>query len=142
MNLGLGVERLAMILHGYDDVRKMVYPQIYGEIRLSDLDIAREIKVKEVPQTSAGLRIAQAIVETAEKHASEPSPCSFLAFEGELMGKNVKVFVVEEEENTKLCGPAYANEVVVYRGSIYGIPRTKKWKKLLRRGCADRDKIH
>uniref|UniRef100_A0A7C2NDI8 O-phosphoserine--tRNA(Cys) ligase n=1 Tax=Archaeoglobus fulgidus TaxID=2234 RepID=A0A7C2NDI8_ARCFL len=134
MNLGLGVERLAMILHGYDDVRKMVYPQIYGEIRLSDLDIAREIKVKEVPQTSAGLRIAQAIVETAEKHASEPSPCSFLAFEGELMGKNVKVFVVEEEENTKLCGPAYANEVVVYRGSIYGIPRTKKWKSYFEEG--------
>jgi len=50
------------------------------------------------------------------------------------MGKNVKVFVVEEEENTKLCGPAYANEVVVYRGSIYGIPRTKKWKSYFEEG--------
>lgn len=134
MNLGLGVERLAMIFYGYDDVRKMVYPQIHGEIKLSDLDIAREIKVKEVPQTAVGLKIAQSIVETAEKHASEPSPCSFLAFEGEMMGRNVRVYVVEEEENTKLCGPAYANEVVVYKGDIYGIPKTKKWRSFFEEG--------
>ena len=44
MNLGLGVERLAMINHNYDDVRKMVYPQFY-EQTLSDRDIAYSIKV-------------------------------------------------------------------------------------------------
>ncbi|WP_456467747.1 O-phosphoserine--tRNA ligase [Archaeoglobus sp.] len=134
MNLGLGVERLAMILYGYDDVRKMVYPQIYGEIKLTDTDIARGIRVKEVPQTPVGLKIASSIAETAERNAVSPSPCSFLAYEGELFGKAVKVFVVEEEDNTRLCGPAYANEVVVYNGSIYGIPRTKKWRSYFEEG--------
>ncbi|WP_290598205.1 MULTISPECIES: O-phosphoserine--tRNA ligase [unclassified Archaeoglobus] len=134
MNLGLGVERLAMILHGYDDVRKMVYPQIYGEVRLSDTDIARGIKLKSVPQTVTGLKIAKSIAETAEKNASAPSPCKFLAYEGDLFDKTVRVFVVEEEENTKLCGPAYANEVVVYNGDIYGIPRTRRWRSYFEEG--------
>lgn len=134
MNLGLGVERLAMVLYGYDDVRKMVYPHIYGEIKLSDIDIARGIRIKEVPQTAVGLKIAERISEIAVANASAQSPCSFLAFEGEMFGRYVKVFVVEEEENTKLCGPAYVNEVVVYNGSIYGIPRTEKWRSYFEEG--------
>ncbi len=36
MNLGLGVERLAMILHQENDIREMVYPHIYGKWHLSD----------------------------------------------------------------------------------------------------------
>jgi len=51
-----------------------------------------------------------------------------------MFGRYVRVFVVEEEENTKLCGPAYANEVVVYNGSIYGIPRTEKWRSYFEEG--------
>jgi O-phosphoseryl-tRNA synthetase len=134
MNLGLGVERLAMILHDYADVREMVYPFLYGKIELSDLDIARSIKVNEVPQTVEGLKIAQKIVETAEMHAAEESPCEFFAYEGELFGRKVQISVVEEERKTKLCGPAYANEVVVFRNSIYGIPRSDEWKRHFEEG--------
>ncbi len=128
MNLGLGVERLAMVLYGYSDIRELVYPYLHDRIELSDLDIARAIKINEVPNTTEGLRIALKIVETADRFANERSPCKFLAYEGEVYGRDVKIYVVEEEENTKLCGPAYANEVVVYNGSIYGIPRSDKWK--------------
>ncbi|MEM4946158.1 MAG: O-phosphoserine--tRNA ligase, partial [Archaeoglobaceae archaeon] len=134
MNLGLGVERLAMILFGYEDVRKLVYPQLYGEIRLSDLEIARAIKVKEVPNTSTGFEIARKIVETAIKNANALSPCSFLAFEGELYGKEVKVYVEEDEPNSKLCGPAFANEIVVHDGSVYGVPETEEFRKLFEEG--------
>ena len=31
MNLGVGAERMAMILGGYEDIRKMVYPKIYDK---------------------------------------------------------------------------------------------------------------
>jgi len=134
MNLGLGVERLAMVIYGYEDVRKLVYPQIYGEIKLSDIDIARNIQIKMVPESITGLKIARSIIETAEKYADTSSPCSFLAFRGELFGREVEVFVVEEEANTKLCGPAYANEIVVYNSSIYGIPRNEEWKKYFEEG--------
>ena len=134
MNLGLGVERLAMILYNYSDVRELVYPWIYDKVELSDMDIARNIKVKEVPSTTVGLRIAQSIVETADRHAKDKSPCKFLACEHELYGKTVKVFVVEKEPNTKLCGPAYANEIVVYQGSVYGLPKTDKWMSYFNHG--------
>ncbi len=135
LNLGLGVERLAMVLYGYSDVREMVYPQLYGRIELSDLDIARAIKVREVP-SSVGLKIANAIIETADRYANENSPCEFLAWEGQIFGKNVRVYVVEREEGTKLCGPAYANEIVVYNGSIYGIPRNENWREYFENGVS------
>ncbi|ADB58360.1 O-phosphoserine--tRNA ligase [Archaeoglobus profundus] len=131
LNLGLGVERLAMILYGYTDVRKMVYMQ---DVVLSDLDIAKAIRIKEVPQTSVGFKVANAVIRTAEKHANEKSPCEFLAFEGELYGKDFRVYVFEVEENTKLCGPAYANEIVVYKNSVYGIPRNEKFKEYFENG--------
>ncbi len=134
MNLGLGVERLAMILYNYSDVREMVYPWLYGKIDLSDMDIARAIKVAEVPGTVPGLKIASAISTTAERYANEQSPCKFLAWEGELYGKRVRVYVIEKEPDTRLCGPAYANEVVVYQGSVYGVPRTEKWREYFEHG--------
>ena len=134
MNLGLGVERLAMILYDFSDVRELVYPWLHGKIELSDMDIARAIKVAEVPKTVEGLRIARKIVETSDKYAKERSPCEFLAHEGDLYGKKIRVYVVEREDNTKLCGPAYSNEVVVYQGSIYGIPRTDKWRSYFEHG--------
>ncbi|MEM4472768.1 MAG: O-phosphoserine--tRNA ligase [Archaeoglobaceae archaeon] len=136
MNLGLGVERLAMVIFGYDDIRKLVYPQLYGEINLSDLEIAREIKIKEYPRTETGFEIAEKIVKTAEKNAEAMSPCCFLAFEGELFEKYVKVFVEEIEENSKLCGPAFANEIVVWQGSIYGVPKTDEFKRLFEEGVS------
>ncbi len=134
MNLGLGVERLAMILFGYEDIRKLVYPQFYGEVRVSDLEIARAIKVKEVPTTEVGYEIAKKIVEVAVKNADAKSPCSFLAFKGKLFGKEVEVFVEETEEDSNLCGPAFANEIVVYNGSVYGVPRTEEFKKIFEEG--------
>lgn len=134
MNLGLGVERLAMVLFGYEDIRKLVYPQFYGEIRLSDLEIARAIRVREVPQTKAGYKIARKITETAVANANVKSPCSFLAFKGEVLGREVEVYVEETEEGANLCGPAFANEIVVHHGSIYGVPRTEEFRKLFDEG--------
>ncbi len=133
MNLGLGVERLAMVLFEYEDVRHLVYPQLYDRIELSDLDIARTIKVAEVPKR---LDVARKIVEVAERYGNEESPCRFEAYSGEIEGREVRVFVVEEEEGTRLCGPAYLNEIVVYNGSVYGIPRSEKWSKYFDEGAS------
>jgi len=134
LNLGLGVERLAMILYGYADVRELVYPWLYGKIELTDIDIARAIRIREMPTTPTGFKIANAIIETADRYANERSPCKFLAWEGDIYKKDIKVYVVEKEENTKLCGPAYANEIVVYERSVYGIPRSEKWKRYFDEG--------
>jgi O-phosphoseryl-tRNA synthetase len=126
MNLGLGVERLAMIVHGAEDVRVLSYPQFHPRL-LSDEEIATAVRVKEEPGEVEGKKLAQAIEDTARLHAADPGPCSYQAWQGEIAGTTIKVFVEEKEENTKLCGPACFNEIYVYQGSILGVPDTEKW---------------
>ncbi|MBN2110352.1 MAG: O-phosphoserine--tRNA ligase [Methanosarcinaceae archaeon] len=133
MNLGLGVERLAMILYNATDIRSLAYPQIaqYSEWNISDGELAKMIYVESVPDTPEGKAIAEAIVAVCEEHGPTPSPCEFPAWEGEIMEKGVKVSVIEPEENTRLCGPAAFNEVVVFNNDILGIPDSKKWKEAM-----------
>jgi len=134
MNLGLGVERLAMILYDATDVRALAYPQFQADSDLSQRDMAMMIKVEKEPETSAGIEIARAVVRTCEEHGDAPSPCEFEAWRGEVQGREMVVSVVESEENTKLCGPAAMNEVIVYKENILGIPHTSKWEEAFDNG--------
>ncbi|MDH7593736.1 MAG: O-phosphoserine--tRNA ligase [Methanomicrobiales archaeon] len=129
MNLGLGVERLAMIIHEGEDVRVLTYPQLYPFI-LSDREIARAVTLKEEPATAEGRSLARSISGTAKAHATAPGPCSFAAWRGEIHGREVEVYVEEKEEGAKLCGPACFNEVCVHQGSVLGIPPTEKWARM------------
>ncbi len=135
MNLGLGVERLAMIVYGADDVRILSYPQFYPHA-LPDRDLVPAIRVKEEPATVEGRQLAQAIEHTARQHATDPGPCSFMAWEGNLAGTSLRVYVEEKEENTKLCGPACFNEIYVHQGSVLGIPDTEKWAEIRKNGIS------
>jgi len=121
MNLGLGVERLAMILHGSDDLRRLTYPQMSAP-ELSDLEIASKVGFLKTPFTEEGWEVATAIARVCAQHGSEQSPCAFVAWEGTLLGKDITVSVVEPEEKTRLCGPAAFNEVVVHDSSVLAIP--------------------
>lgn len=135
MNLGLGVERLAMIDVHADDVRQMVYPQFFPRT-LSDREIAGGITLREAPRTVAGRWLARAIAETVDTHGEEPGPCSFDAWEGEIAGTDVRVRVEEPESNAKLAGPAARNEVVVHRGAVRGVPPTEAYAPVIREGFA------
>lgn len=134
MNLGLGVERIAMILHNSQDVRALSYPQFQTDWELTQREMAQMVLVDRTPSTDAGRAISEAIAKTAVEHGDTPSPCEFTAWEGELFGKRVKVAVVEPEENTKLCGPAYLNEIVVHKQNIMGIPHTSRWEEAFQEG--------
>ncbi|MFH1774451.1 MAG: O-phosphoserine--tRNA ligase [Methanobacteriota archaeon] len=122
MNLGLGIERLAMVLHGYKDVRDMVYPQFYAEWRMSDKEIASLLRIDKKPASKEGRVIAKKIVEAAKKYGSENSPCEFTVYSGEVLGAEVEVKLVEREKDKKLLGPAAFNEVYVFESNIYGVP--------------------
>ena len=126
LNLGFGVERLAMIKYGYDDIRKLVYPQFYSPIKFSDRELAAMISFEEFPTTMTGIEIAKRIIEIAIKNAKEKAPCEFLVYEGDLLGRKVKVFVYEKEEGKHLLGPAYSNRIFIYNGNIYGLPEDSK----------------
>jgi O-phosphoseryl-tRNA synthetase len=135
MNLGLGVERLAMIHHNSNDVRQLTHPQFFPET-LTDRQIARAVRYREEPISATGRNIANAIRDTARLYATEPGPCSFEAWRGELSGHQVVIFVEEPETNSKLCGPACFNEIFVFQGSVLGVPDNEKWQQVRTEGAA------
>ena len=133
MNLGLGVERLAMIAYGGNDIRQLVFPQFFPRL-FPDREIARAVHLREEPVTHEGKLLATAIAKVAEANGTAQGPCSFDVWEGALSGVTVKVVVEETEENAKLCGPACANEIFVHDGSILGVPDAEKWKQVRSEG--------
>jgi len=122
MNLGVGAERMAMILGGYEDIRKMVYPQIYSKKVLSDREIASMLRMNLYPVTDVGRKLMNSIISTAQEYSDVPSPCEFTVFEGEFMDKTITVKIIEPEEGTKLLGPASWNRIYIYDGNIVGVP--------------------
>ena len=122
-NLGFGLERFIMAKEKLADVRELLYPQFYETVEFSDEELAGQIHIGHSPNTDDGRMLSEAIKKAALENAAETSPCSFTAFEGSLWGKNVKVDVVEKEENSRLLGPAALNEVYVYDSGVYGLPK-------------------
>jgi len=135
MNLGLGVERLAMIAYNANDVRQLCFPQFFPRI-LTNLDIARAVRLREEPVSPEGKMLTAAIIRIATANGAAPGPCSFDAWEGTLGGVPVKVVIEEPESNAKLCGPACANEIFVHDGSILGVPDAEKWKQVRTEGIS------
>ena len=135
MNLGLGVERLAMIAYNSNDVRQLSYPQFFPHVT-TDREIVRAVRLREEPVTAEGRKLTMAIVATASAHADVQGPCSFEAWKGIIGGVRVGVFVEETESTAKLCGPACANEIFVHEGSILGVPDTEKWKLIRTEGVS------
>jgi O-phosphoseryl-tRNA synthetase len=133
MNLGLGVERLAMIAYGGSDIRQLCYPQFFPR-PLGDRELARAVGFRKEPQTPEGKMLAEAIVRVASANATAQGPCSFDAWDGALCGISVRVTVEEPESNAKLCGPACANGIFVHDGSVLGIPDAEKWKQVRTEG--------
>lgn len=129
MNLGLGVERLAMIAYNANDVRQLCFPQFFPR-QISDREIARAVHLREEPATGEGKMLAAAIARVAAANGTAQGPCSFDAWEGTLGGVGVKVVVEETEANAKLCGPACANEIFVHEGSVLGVPDAEKWAQV------------
>lgn len=135
MNLGLGVERLAMIAYNANDVRQLSHPQFFPR-PLTDREIARAVHLREEPVSFEGKMLAKAITRVAAANATAIGPCAFDAWEGTLGSAKVKVVVEETEENAKLCGPACANEIFVHDGSILGVPDQEKWKAVRTEGVS------
>lgn len=129
MNLGLGVERLAMIAYGGNDIRQLCYPQFFPRT-LSDREITRAVHLREEPVSVEGKMLAAAIARVAAANGTAQGPCLFDVWEGSLGGIRVKVVVEETESNAKLCGPACANEIFVHDGSVLGVPDAEKWKQV------------
>ncbi|WP_373840205.1 O-phosphoserine--tRNA ligase [Methanospirillum sp.] len=133
MNLGLGVERMAMIMNKAKDVRELCFPQFFP-VRYTDTELAAGVSLLTEPATTPGKNLIRSLIDTAEANSAATGPCSFVAFEGEIAGQTVRVFVEEPEENAKLLGPACMNEIFVYKGAILGVPDTEKFTEVRKNG--------
>jgi len=122
MNLGVGAERIAMVLNQENDIREMVYPQIYRKWMLTDRDLATMLRINYYPVTEEGRSLMENIISLWSDQASTESPCEFTIFSGEFLGKNITLKAVEEESNTRLLGPAAKNQVYISQGNIVGVP--------------------
>ena len=120
-NVGFGIERIAMVLEGYKDIRKMMYPQFYSADEFSDAAIAGAIYVVEQPGSEAGKEIAKAIKAVAEKNKDAVAPIEFIAWKGKLNGRNVVVIIIEPEQGQRLIGPAGFNKIIVKDNNIIGV---------------------
>ena len=129
MNLGVGAERIAMILGDHEDIREMVYPHTYGKWDLSDREMASMLHMNLYPVTDEGRMLMDSLIRTGQEHGNAVSPCTFTAFKGEFMGKSLEVKITEPEHGTKLLGPASWNRVYVYDGNIVGVPQPAKMER-------------
>jgi O-phosphoseryl-tRNA synthetase len=120
-NVGFGVERLAAIQEGVDDIRTLVFPQYSGEIIIEDQEIAANIHPARVP-SKENEKIARFLAECCIKNKDEIGPAQVLAYEGELNGKKVKIWVYNWDEGKPMISYACMNEIYVYKGSIFGLP--------------------
>ena len=122
LNVGIGVERVALALYGETDIRRLAHPQFYLELSLSDAEIASMVDIDVKPQSDLGKKMQQSIVSTALEHANALAPCEFLAFEEQVSGKKIRVYVYETDKGARLLGPAACNRIYVYDGNVLGIP--------------------
>jgi O-phosphoseryl-tRNA synthetase len=123
LNIGIGVERVALVLYDKTDMRRLVYPQFYVEqTLLSDVELAKMVRIEKAPESKDGVKIRNALRLTALKYSDEASPCEFLAYEGKILDKVIRAYVYETDKDAKLLGPAAQNRIYVHNGNILGVP--------------------
>ena len=122
-NFGAGLERIAMVKTGVEDIRKLVYPHLYVKAEYTDEQLAWMVEVDQTPSTREGEKLVKAIIHTAIKNANQPSPCQFLAYKGNFLDRNIEVYVYESDVGKKLIGPAALNTIYVYDGNVLGVPK-------------------
>ena len=85
MNLGLGVERLAMIAYNANDVRQLCFPQ-FSPRQLTDREILRAVHLPGRTAIRRRKTDRCGYCTNSAAHATEQGPCSFEVWGGENRG--------------------------------------------------------
>jgi len=117
-NIGFGLERMAMILYGYGDIRELVYPQFFSALALSDAQIAAAIRIAVEPKTGEGKELANLLYHRTLKEKDRDTPYTFTAFKGRLNKKPIVLDVFKDESGKKLLGPAGLNRIYAFDSGI------------------------
>lgn len=120
-NLGFGVERMAGLLLGEDDLRRCVWPQ-FSEFELTDEEITESIRPEKEPTCDEGKMIAEELFKKAKDEAKRLGPATILAYSGSLLGRDIKIWIYNWDEGKPLLSYAAFNKIWVKNGEIYGLP--------------------
>jgi O-phosphoseryl-tRNA synthetase len=88
----------------------------------TDEEVADNLKPQKEPSSDEGKVIAEKLIRAALEHRDDPGPSEVLAYEGSLLGADIKVFVYNWDEGKPLLSFAALNTVVVHECNIYGLP--------------------
>jgi len=144
--INLGLEHMVMVKKGFDDIRELMYPQFYKAWKLNDNQIAEALQFIYKPKTELGNKIASELVKICEQHGNMPSPCEYPVYSGpvafnlkttspnigsnSMSNKRLIVKVFKRDKDSKLCGPAFLNEVVVKNGDIFSVQTNGREQEL------------
>jgi O-phosphoseryl-tRNA synthetase len=117
-NFGFGLERLVMIEQDIPDIRQVVYPYLYSNIRFTDTDIARNLTFIHQPQELGEL--IPIMKQKTAQHCRDPSPCEILLYDGPVGQKHLRIVLTEREAGQRLLGAAAFNPIVVHQNAIIG----------------------
>jgi len=121
-NIGFGVERMAMILGGEQDLRALVYPQFYEEISFDDRQIADLLGCIAEPESEELRGALPDMVAKAVAEKDLPGPRDVVLFEGNTAGRDLRIVLFNWDEGKPLLSMAAVNEVYVHDGNLYGLP--------------------
>ena len=122
-NFGAGIERLAMIQTGIDDIRKLVYPYYYDK-DYSDEELASLIKIDRGPRSKLGKEIMEIIkneIMRCKDQKCGENLLEVLVWEGKFGDKQVRITSYEKDKDASLLGKAALNVICVKDGNIIGI---------------------
>jgi len=129
-NIGLGLGRIVMVKENIRDIRELYYPYEYGEIELSDEEIAKGIEIVRRPKTREGKKLVEII-----KRGIIENKDLVGKIKKEIYRNKVAIYVLEPEEGKKLLGPGGLNEIYVYKGDIVAIkPGDKRFEEIEKKG--------
>ncbi|MDI6785214.1 MAG: O-phosphoserine--tRNA ligase [bacterium] len=121
-NLGLGVERLSLLLEGANDIRTLVYPQYVHTINLTDNEIASSLRPYQEPVTMQGIKLAENLINMCLENKDKIGPIEVLIYKGDFLNKKIKLWIYNWDQGKKLISHAYLNSIFVHEGSMYSLP--------------------
>lgn len=121
-NIGFGVERLAMMLSGGDDIRALVYPLLYESVSFDDQELAKLLGPKLAPQDETLRAATSNMGELAAGNSDTTGPARVELFRGDIGGRPGAIAIFNWDEGKPMLSHAALNQVFVHEGNVYGLP--------------------
>jgi O-phosphoseryl-tRNA synthetase len=122
-NIGFGVERIAMIRGGAQDLRSLVYPLTYEEVTFDDRELAALLGPSRAPEDAALRSAVAGMAAVAVEQRDTVGPAERVLYSGPVGARNADIVLFNWDQGKPLLSLAALNEIYVHDGNIYGLPR-------------------